>query len=139
MPAHIERDAHPKSESGRLWRVLRPVLEHAMDCLALRVEKLCVGKVPCIERLEHLRDLGRRDQIQARHLCARRGGSTLQQLLQEVSTVSALCVSLPELDAEPQLGNLCSAGGSVRGLAPLLPITSAEHAVARILAARLAA
>ena len=57
VPAHIERDAHPKSESGRLSRVLRPLFKHAMDCLALWVEKLCVGKVPCIKRLEHLSDL----------------------------------------------------------------------------------
>lgn len=91
---HTERDAHPKSESGRLWRAMRPVLKHAVDCLALWVEKLCVGKVPRIKRLEHLRDFWRCDQIQARHLCARRCGSTLQQFLQEiVNDVSAMLVA----------------------------------------------
>ena len=73
--------AHPKSQGRRLWRVLCPVLKHAMDGLRLGVQQIRVGQIPSVECLQHLCDLWRGDEVHAIHLNAWRLGCTVQQFL----------------------------------------------------------
>ena len=75
------RVAYPESEGRRLWRVLCPVLEHAMNGLRLGVQQVSVGQVPSVERLQNLCDLWRGDKVQATHRCAWRIGCALKHFL----------------------------------------------------------